>query len=58
MPPPTQGIASLIILKTFEALDVQPADRFEHVYGLVEATKRAFLLHNAHVGDPGRMADQ
>ena len=58
MPPPTQGIASLMILKIFEALDVQQADGFEHVHGLVEATKRAFLLRNAHVGDPGRMGDQ
>ena len=57
MPPPTQGIASLLILKIFEALDVQRADGFEHIHALVEATKRAFLLRDAHVGDPERMGD-
>ena len=33
------------------------AEAFEHVHGLVEATKRAFLIRNAHVGDPERMGD-
>ena len=57
MPPPTQGISSLIILKMFEAHCVHQAETFEHVHGLVEATKRAFLIRNAHVGDPERMGD-
>ncbi len=58
MPPPTQGISSLMILKIFEAMDIQQAEGFEHVHALVEATKRAFLLRNAHVGDPVQMGDQ
>src|SRR5689334_2555618 len=41
-PPPTQGIASLIILGLFERLRVAQAETFEHVHGIVEATKRAF----------------
>ncbi|MEL6978633.1 MAG: gamma-glutamyltransferase [Pseudomonadota bacterium] len=55
MPPPTQGISSLMILGLFERLGVAQADGFDHVHGLVEATKRAFLLRNAHLGDPTTM---
>lgn len=57
MPPPTQGIASLLILRIFEQLGVNNADGFEHIHGLVEATKRAFILRNAHIGDPDRTGD-
>ncbi|MGV7209142.1 gamma-glutamyltransferase family protein [Oxalobacteraceae bacterium A2-2] len=53
--PPTQGVSSLMILGIFERLQVQEADSYAHVHGLVEATKRAFIQRNAHVGDPGRM---
>ncbi|WP_142850241.1 gamma-glutamyltransferase family protein [Telmatospirillum sp. J64-1] len=56
MPPPTQGVSSLMILGLFERLGVNSAEGFEHVHGLVEATKRAFLLRNAYVGDPDRMS--
>lgn len=55
-PPPTQGVASLAILALFERLGVHEAEGFAHVHGLVEATKRAFLWRNAHVGDPAAMA--
>lgn len=57
MPPPTQGVSSLMILKLFDQLGVSHADGFEHVHGLVEATKRAFILRNASLGDPDRMGD-
>jgi len=55
MPPPTQGVSSLMILGLFDRLGVEAPDGFAHVHGLVEATKRAFRLRNAHVGDPDRM---
>lgn len=55
MPPPTQGASSLMILGLFERLGVKKPDTFAHVHGLVEATKRAFLHRNAHLGDPDRM---
>lgn len=55
MPPPTQGISSLMILGIFDRLGVREADGFAHVHGLVEATKRAFIKRNAHVGDPSFM---
>lgn len=51
--PPTQGFASLLILALFDRLrDKGAADSFAHVHGAVEATKQAFLLRDAHVGDP------
>ncbi len=50
--PPTQGFASLMILALFDRLRVEAADGFDHVHGLVEATKQAFLLRDRHVGDP------
>jgi gamma-glutamyltranspeptidase len=50
--PPTQGFASLLILALFDRLEASAADGFDHVHGLVEATKQAFLLRDRHVGDP------
>jgi gamma-glutamyltranspeptidase/glutathione hydrolase len=50
--PPTQGFASLLILALFDRLKAQAADSFDHVHGLVEATKQAFLIRDSHVGDP------
>ncbi len=50
--PPTQGAASLLVLALFDRLTAGAADGFEHVHGLVEATKQAFLLRDRHMGDP------
>jgi gamma-glutamyltranspeptidase/glutathione hydrolase len=55
LPPPTQGVSSLMILGIFERLGVTEPESFAHVHGLIEATKRAFILRNAHVGEPARM---
>ncbi|NML92158.1 gamma-glutamyltransferase family protein [Novosphingobium olei] len=49
--PPTQGAASLMILALFNRLAASEADGFDHVHGLVEATKQAFLLRDVHLGD-------
>ena len=57
MPPPTQGATALMILGLMDRLgleDEEP-DGFAHLHGIVEATKRAFLLRNAHLGDPATM---
>ena len=51
-PPPTQGLASLIILGVFDRLRVQQAETFEHVHGIVEATKRAFRVRDHVITDP------
>ena len=53
--PPTQGLASLLILALFDRLGVTEGEGFAHVHGLVEATKQAFLIRDAHVGDPALM---
>lgn len=55
MPPPTQGLASLLILGIFERLGVAAGEGFDHVHGLVEATKQAFRVRDAHVTDPDWM---
>jgi len=54
-PPPTQGLASLIILALFERLRVADGESFDHVHGLVEATKRAFRVRDRVVTDPARV---
>jgi oxamate amidohydrolase len=54
-PPPTQGIASLILLALFDRLRVEAAESFDHVHGLIEATKRAFLVRDRIVTDPDRL---
>lgn len=55
MPPPTQGAASLMILGIYDRLGAAPSDGAEFVHRLVEATKPAFRLRNAHIGDPDHM---
>ncbi|QIB33905.1 gamma-glutamyltransferase family protein [Ancylobacter pratisalsi] len=50
-PPPTQGLATLIILGVFERLGVAAPEGFAHVHGLIEATKRAFLIRDRVVTD-------
>lgn len=54
-PPPTQGLASLMILGLFARLRSEGAESFSHVHGLVEATKQAFLVRDEVVCDPGRV---
>ena len=54
-PPPTQGLASLIILALFDRLRVAQVESFEHVHGLIEATKRAFRVRDRVVTDPDRI---
>jgi gamma-glutamyltranspeptidase len=54
-PPPTQGLASLMILALFERLRVREAEGFDHVHGLVEATKRAFRVRDRVITDPERL---
>jgi gamma-glutamyltranspeptidase len=55
MPPPTQGLASLILLAVFDRLGVGEAEGFDFVHGLVESTKRAFRVRDRHVTDPAYM---
>src|SRR5262249_5211500 len=54
-PPPTQGLASLIILALFARMRVSDAEGFDHVHTLVEATKRAFRVRDRLITDPDRL---
>lgn len=55
LPPPTQGLASLMILGIFDQLGITEQESFGHVHGLIEATKRAFRVRDANVTDPQRL---
>ena len=52
----TQGLAALLILALFERLRVTEPESFDHVHGLIEATKRAFLVRDRVIGDPAQTA--
>ncbi len=53
--PPTQGVSSLMILGIFDRLSISPDSAFDHLHGIVEATKQAFIVRNAELGDPSSM---
>lgn len=55
LPPPTQGLTSLMILGLFDRLSVREGESFAHVHAVVEATKQAFLIRDAELGDPVAM---
>jgi gamma-glutamyltranspeptidase/glutathione hydrolase len=57
LPPPTPGLASLIILGIFDRLGVTEAEGFDYVHGLVEATKQAFRVRNRVVTDPDHLPE-
>jgi gamma-glutamyltranspeptidase len=44
-----------MILALFDRLRVAKAESFEHIHGLVEATKRAFLVRDRFVTDPDKI---
>jgi oxamate amidohydrolase len=54
-PPPTQGLTALQILGMFERLNVSRVESFEHIHGLVEASKRALHIRNRFITDPDHM---
>ena len=55
LPPPTQGLASLLILGIFERLRVTEAEGFAYLHGLVEASKQAFMVRDREITDPAWM---
>ncbi|WP_166263188.1 gamma-glutamyltransferase family protein [Marinobacter caseinilyticus] len=57
LPPPTQGLASLMILGIADKLGIKDAEGFDYVHGLVEATKRAFRVRDRIVTDPDRVPE-
>jgi gamma-glutamyltranspeptidase/glutathione hydrolase len=56
-PPPTQGLASLIVLGLFERLGIEPGQPFEHMHGLVEATKHAFAVRSRVITDHDHLTE-
>jgi gamma-glutamyltranspeptidase/glutathione hydrolase len=57
LPPPTQGLASLIILALFDRLGVKRGEGFDHIHGLIEATRHAAAVRDAVVTDPAYGSD-
>ncbi|KAA2236681.1 gamma-glutamyltransferase family protein [Salinarimonas soli] len=55
LPPPTQGLASLVILGLYERLKVARADSLEHHHALIEASKRALRIRDEVVTDPAHL---
>ncbi len=58
MPPPTQGLASLLILGQLDHFYLARHSHLsaDYVHLVVEATKQAFLLRDRHVADPDHVA--
>lgn len=54
MPPPTQGLASLMILGLIDRFDLASMDHLgaEYVHLVVEATKAAFSARDRYISDP------
>ncbi|MBX2882419.1 MAG: gamma-glutamyltransferase family protein [Granulosicoccus sp.] len=55
MPPPTQGLASLLLLGVYARLGITDTDTPDYVHALVEATKCAFRVRDRHITDPAWM---
>lgn len=55
MPPPTQGLASLLLLAVYGKNPARDADGVDYVHRMVESTKAAFRVRNAYVTDPDYM---
>jgi gamma-glutamyltranspeptidase/glutathione hydrolase len=50
-PPPTQGLASLILMALFERLGVETIEGFGYFHALIEASKRALAIRDHVVTD-------
>ena len=57
MPPPTQGLVSLLILGILDTLDIGKVDpaSADYVHLAVEATKQAFGIRDRYITDPAGM---
>ena len=56
LPPPTQGIASLLILGVLDNLSNCYNDDFSLIHNIVEATKVSFKLRDKFICDPNYMS--
>ena len=55
LPPPTQGLASLLLLGVHDRLEKTRVDTSAYVHSIVEATKCAFRVRDRYVTDPAYM---
>lgn len=55
MPPPTQGLASLIILALYDKLHRSELGEADNVHNLIEATKEAFKVRDKTICDPTKV---
>lgn len=57
MPPPTQGVVSLIILGLMDRLEASRTDHLgsDYIHSAVESVKQAFGVRDAHLTDPAHM---
>jgi len=57
MPPPTQGLVSLLILGMLDRLEIGKLDPLgaDYVHLAVEAVKQAFAIRDRHITDPAHM---
>ncbi|MEI7784876.1 MAG: gamma-glutamyltransferase family protein [Betaproteobacteria bacterium] len=58
MAPPTQGLASLLILGVYDRIRQSgwSPDNLAGIHALVEATKQAFIVRDRYVTDPAQMS--
>jgi gamma-glutamyltranspeptidase len=49
-PPPSQGLASLLILGIFSRLPAARPDGYAHLHGIIESTKLAFAIRDREIG--------
>jgi oxamate amidohydrolase len=54
-PPPTPGLVALMILALYDRLGVKEAESFDHLHGLIEASKRATAVRDRVITDPARL---
>jgi len=54
-PPPTPGLIALMILALYDRLGVKEPESFDHLHGLIEASKRATAVRDRVITDPDRL---
>ena len=56
LPPPTQGLASILILGLLDELSINCKNDVELIHNIVEITKAVFKIRDKHISDPRYMS--
>ena len=56
LPPPTQGLASILILGVLDELSIDCKNDVELIHLIVEITKSVFKIRDKHISDPRYMS--